>query len=187
MESILKYTTFKSIEYLGKTYDNKDLENKDRSRHIFRCSREQFTLNDACIKINNIINNHQKQKFLIIGTKSKIIQFKNDLNSYLTNNHYQNNNNKFINKSSIVYILNNNENNENNENIENNQEESHIIYFNTKTNNKEIYKDINTVFIIDYYNINDISNISKLKELDNHDRSIDFLKYNIDRVYHIDI
>lgn len=181
MEIILKYTTFKSIEYFGKTYDNKNFENINRPRHLFRCSREQFISNDACIKIDNIINNHEKQKILIIGTKSKIIQFKNDLSSYLNNNNYQNNNNKFINKSNIVHILNDNEN------IENTQEVSYIIYFNSKSNSKEIYKDINTVFIIDYYNINDISNTFNFKELDNNNRSIDFLKYNIDRIYHIDI
>ena len=41
-KTILKYTDFTSIEYLGEIYDKEQDKKNKKSRSIFRCSREMY-------------------------------------------------------------------------------------------------------------------------------------------------
>jgi len=89
LNMILQNTTFSSIEYLGESYDNISYEQQNKSRSIFRCSRDTLNIERFLIKMSDILNCDGNKINLINGHactgKSYI---KNKLIEHLNNNGY---------------------------------------------------------------------------------------------------
>ena len=64
---IIRNTTFTTIEYLGKTYDNIHYEKKNLYRDLFRCSRDELNENTFKHKIKSIIENNNESLNAITG------------------------------------------------------------------------------------------------------------------------
>lgn len=67
LKSILNYTTFTSIEYLGPTYDNAINKQNNISRDIFRCSRKIYTEEETLDKFVELLHNTDNSLIAIQG------------------------------------------------------------------------------------------------------------------------
>jgi hypothetical protein len=89
-ESILNYTTFTSIEYLGKTYDNDICKKKNISRDMFRCSRKIYTHHETINKFVDLLNQNDSKLIAVYGhggigkstLKKHLIEYLNDKTQY---------------------------------------------------------------------------------------------------------
>jgi SAM-dependent methyltransferase len=67
MSYLLKYTDFTNIEFKGFQYDNKELQNKDLKRHIFRCSKFCYSFDNVIEKIYSLMSENINHKIAISG------------------------------------------------------------------------------------------------------------------------
>lgn len=124
LKMILDYTLFTRIEFKGIQYDNNNFQLKNQGRHVFRCSNEKLSNENACKKIIELLETKDKHVITIVGnggvgkttfkhqlidfinTNSKKFNFdENKTNFKLRNKFVISDNNKICDKSNSLCII----------------------------------------------------------------------------------
>ena len=177
-ESIIKYTDFTSIEYLGEIYDK---ETDKKSRSIFRCTREIYNKQTFFDKILSLLSGDSKliaiQGHGGVGKSS----LKLKLIDYLNINNYKmlskDGKHHYVSDNNLVYIM----DDVKSPNIkELKRKYKYIIFFDYRVLEYLSGHDIHTLFIHNY----DINSRFKNRPQMQHHRSVSIENF-VSNIYHI--
>lgn len=199
LKMLLNYTTFTTIEFKGIQYDNIDFQNKNKGRHVFRCSNQKYNVTCAQNKVLQLIENNSSHIITIVGNggvgKS---HFKHKLIDYINKNsrkfQFDENKTKYTDENNIVHSE--------NKVIEDNTGElciiddvvlqdsdilkyKYVIYFDYKALTY-LTSNVNTIFFMNTDLMQRYNNREEKYKYHRSPHMNDSLLSHINNIYHID-